>query len=51
MTDKSQWLYTLRPTRLEMVTEGPTEAESAALSEHGAYLARLVEDTDHALPD
>jgi len=44
MSDKSQWLYTLRPTRVGMVTDGPTEAESVALGEHGAHLARLVEE-------
>jgi uncharacterized protein YciI len=38
-----QFLYRLRPTRLGMVTEGPTEDERAVLAAHGAYLAGLAE--------
>lgn len=39
----SVWLYTLRPTRLEMLTEGPTEDEGRIVAEHFAYLKALVE--------
>ena len=37
-----QYLYRLRPARQAMLTEGPTEAESAAIEAHFAYLQALV---------
>ncbi|HZY42582.1 MAG TPA: YciI family protein [Anaerolineae bacterium] len=37
-----QYLYQLRPTRLEMVTVGPTAAETAIVSEHFAHLEQLT---------
>jgi uncharacterized protein YciI len=39
---KEQFLYFVRPTRLAMLTEGPTEEEMAALMGHVAYFDRLV---------
>ena len=36
------FLYRIQPTRPEMLTEGLTEHESALVSEHFAYLQRLV---------
>lgn len=39
----AHWLYTLRPARPEMLTEGPTEGETRAVGEHFAYLKGLVE--------
>ena len=36
------WIDTLRPTRPEMLTEAPTEAESTAVGEHFAYPKGLV---------
>ncbi|MBT7371691.1 MAG: hypothetical protein HN816_13650, partial [Gammaproteobacteria bacterium] len=33
-----QFIYVLRPVRLEMLTEGPTATESEAVSAHVAYL-------------
>lgn len=38
-----QWIYTLKPTRLEMVTEGPTEKEMKVITSHAAWLGRLAE--------
>ena len=37
-----QFIYFLRPTRLEMLTEGPTAEETRLQAEHGSYLARLA---------
>ncbi|HRJ26903.1 MAG TPA: YciI family protein [Fimbriimonadaceae bacterium] len=37
-----QFLCLLRPTRLEMVTEGPTEDEAAVIGAHFEYLQGLV---------
>lgn len=36
------FLYVLRPTRIEMVTEGPTEHEAASVAAHFAYLQELT---------
>jgi len=41
MSESQQFLYSLRPTRLEMLTEGPTDWEQAVVAEHFAYLQRL----------
>ena len=37
----SQYLYQLRPTRMAMLREGPTPAESDVLGAHVAYLEAL----------
>ncbi len=37
-----EYLYTLKPTRLAMLTDGPTSDESEVLSRHAAYLERLA---------
>jgi uncharacterized protein YciI len=39
---KDQYLYFVRPTRLAMLTEGPTPEEMSALIGHGEYFDRLV---------
>jgi len=39
-----QFLYRLQPTRLGMLTGGPTEREAAIIGEHFEYLQRLVAD-------
>ena len=39
---KLQWLYYLQPTRLGMVTEGPTIEEAKMVTEHFAYLEDLT---------
>lgn len=38
-----QYLYRIRPTRLEMLTAGPTPEETAAVARHFAYLQDLTE--------
>ncbi len=38
-----QWIYFLKPARLEMVTEAPTPEETQAVSRHFAYLKDLTE--------
>ena len=43
MTDDNQFLYKIKPTRLAMLTEGPTAQEEAALSQHFNYLQKLIE--------
>lgn len=41
--NKSQFLYYLQPTRLGMLTEGPTAEEAETVSRHFAYLKDLTE--------
>lgn len=38
----THYLYTIRPTRWEMLTDGGTEAETEILSRHFAYLQALT---------
>jgi uncharacterized protein YciI len=38
-----QWIYLLKPSRLEMVTEAATPEESETVSRHFAYLKDLTE--------
>ena len=38
-----QWLYYLQPTRLGMLTEGPTIEEAKTVTNHFAYLEELTE--------
>ena len=44
MEDPKQFLYTLKPARLGMVTDGPTAEESEVLTRHAAYLRGLAEE-------
>jgi len=37
-----QFLYRIQPTRPAMLTEAPTDRESAVIAEHFAYLQKLV---------
>ncbi|MDQ3004075.1 MAG: YciI family protein [Chloroflexota bacterium] len=39
----NQFLYFLKPTRLGMVTEGPTPDEAETVSRHFAYLSDLTD--------
>ena len=39
-----QFLYRLEPTRVGMLTEGPTERETKIVGEHFAYLQKLLAD-------
>lgn len=38
-----QWVYVLKVTRLEMLTEGSTPEEDAVVSQHFAYFKDLTE--------
>lgn len=40
---KPQWLYYLKPSRIEMITEGPTQEEQETVSRHFAYVSDLTE--------
>ena len=40
----SQWLYITRPTRPEMLSEGPTEREQEVVAEHVAHVSRLADE-------
>ncbi len=44
VTRMPQYLYVLRPTRLEMLTDGGTPQEQKIVSDHFAYLQRLTEE-------
>ena len=39
----NHYLYKIQPTRLSMLTEGPTPQESEIISRHFAYLKSLTE--------
>ncbi len=39
----SQFLYRVQPTRPEMLTQGATPQEEAAINEHFHYLVRLAD--------
>lgn len=39
---RRQWLYVLRPTRPEMLTEGPSDTERASVQRHVAYHVDLA---------
>jgi hypothetical protein len=43
------FLYTLRPARLTMLTEGPTAEEQALAARHWTYAARTIAETDPAV--
>jgi uncharacterized protein YciI len=43
MSDMAQFMYTLKVTRLEQLTEGPTVEEQAIVARHFAYLQDLTE--------
>ena len=38
-----QFLYTIRPKRVDMLTKGPTPDEASVLSQHTAYLSNMTE--------
>lgn len=38
----SEYIYVIRPARIEMVSQGPNESELATLGRHGQYLDDLV---------
>ncbi len=44
MTLLQEYIYVIRPTRLEMLTTGPTPDEEAIIDQHFAHLQRLTAD-------
>lgn len=40
----SQWLYITRPTRPEMLSEGPNEHEQRVIGEHAAHVSRHADE-------
>ncbi|MBU0490924.1 MAG: YciI family protein [Chloroflexi bacterium] len=42
MSDVTQYLYKIQPARPEMLVKGPTPEEEAVVSQHFAYLQRLL---------
>jgi uncharacterized protein YciI len=43
MTETKHYIYTLTPTRLEMVSTGPTPHEAEIVKQHFLYLKKLTE--------
>jgi uncharacterized protein YciI len=43
MLNVTHYLYTIRPSRLEMLTHGPTPEEAEIVARHFAYLQQLTE--------
>jgi uncharacterized protein YciI len=43
MTDQNYYLYKIQPTRLEMLTQGPTPSEDEIISRHFDYLKGLAQ--------
>jgi len=41
--DKEQYSYIIKPSRPEMLTEGPTDEENEIISQHFNYLKELTE--------
>lgn len=44
MADREQFLYTITPTRLEMLTDGGTAAEAEIVSQHFSHLQKLTDE-------
>ena len=42
MPEVTEYLYRIQPTRLEMLTQGPTPDEAALVARHLAYLQELA---------
>jgi hypothetical protein len=42
MQERLEFIYVLRSARVEMLTDGPTVNEAAAIGEHFAYLQDLT---------
>ena len=43
MNEAKQFLYSIKPTRLAMLTDGATKAEETTLSQHFNYLQDLTQ--------
>ena len=44
MSEKQEWLYILKVTRLEMLTGGSTEEEARIVGDHFQHLKRLKDE-------
>ncbi|MGH7742489.1 MAG: YciI family protein [Candidatus Eiseniibacteriota bacterium] len=44
MSQARQYIYLIRPTRLGMLVEGPSDTEAGVLARHFEYLERLGRD-------
>ncbi len=44
MSEVKEWLYVLKVTRLEMLTEGATEEEDRVVSDHYNHLKKNLEE-------
>ena len=42
MAEVTEYLYKIQPTRLEMLTQGPTPDEATLVAQHLAYLQELA---------
>ena len=42
MSEVTEYLYKIQPTRLEMLSQGPTPDEAALVAQHLAYLQELA---------
>ncbi|MBI3795537.1 MAG: hypothetical protein HY268_01010 [Deltaproteobacteria bacterium] len=42
MAEVTEYLYRIQPTRLEMLTQGPTPDEATLVAQHFAYLQELA---------
>jgi uncharacterized protein YciI len=42
MSDVTEYLYKIQPSRLEMLTQGPTPDEATLVAQHFAYLQGLA---------
>ena len=51
MSEVTHYLYRIQPTRLEMLTHGPTVEEAEIVTQHFAYLQRLTEQGVVVLAD
>lgn len=45
MTESLEFLYKIKPTRPEMLTEGPTRQEAERVAQHFEYLKALLRDS------
>ncbi len=43
MSEVTHYLYRIQPTRLEMLTHGPTTEEAEIVAQHFSYLQQLTE--------
>ena len=49
MAETKEWLYTLKVTRLEMLTEGATDEENQIIAQHFAYLQDMLKQGEAIL--